>query len=90
MSLQEVFGAHAQMNKLYYMIMMTVNPDYRGRGIASQLVECCFEVCELLVKSFLRIKYFQLAKLAKCDGALVVATSPFTMKIFEKRMTEFK
>lgn len=65
---QEVFEAETGLQKIYYMMMMTVDPGYRGRGIASQLITCCFEV----------------GKLNDCDSAFVVATNPFTARIFRK------
>lgn len=39
---QELFEAETGLQKIYYMMMMTVDPGYRGRGIASQLITCCF------------------------------------------------
>ena len=41
---QELFEAEAGLQKIYYMMMMTVDPTYRGKGIASKLITCCFEV----------------------------------------------
>ena len=43
-SAQELFEAEPGFQKVYYMMMMTVEPGYRGRGIASQLITSCFEV----------------------------------------------
>jgi len=71
---EDLFEVFPDYYKIYYMLMMTVNPDYRGRGIASKLIDCCFEV----------------AKMAGCDSAYVVATSPYTARIFQKQMTEFR
>jgi len=72
---QELFEAEASLQKIYYMMMMTVDPGYRGRGIASQLITCCFEV----------------GKMNDCDSAFVIATNPFTAKIFRKhQMTNLK
>jgi len=65
---QELFEAETELQKIYYMMMMTVDPAYRGKGIASQLITCCFEV----------------GKLNNCDSAFVVATNPFTARIFRK------
>ena len=41
---QEVFEENSKFTNLYYMVLMTVNPEYRGRGIATSLVKSCFEV----------------------------------------------
>jgi len=71
----ELFEAETELKKIYYMMMMTVDPGYRGKGIASQLITCCFEV----------------GKLNDCDSAFVVATNPFTARIFRKhKMTNLK
>ena len=43
-TLQDLFEAQPELKKIYYMMMMTVDPGYRGRGIASQLITSCFEV----------------------------------------------
>ena len=43
-TIQDLFEAHTKLQKVYYMMMMTVDPGYRGRGIASQLITSCFEV----------------------------------------------
>jgi len=72
---EEVFEENSNFTNLYYMVLMTVNPEYRGRGIATSLVKSCFEVAEL----------------AGCDSAFVTATSPYTAKIFRKLdMTQFR
>ena len=43
-SAEELFHKEGDLNRIYYMMMMTVDPTYRGRGIASSLITCCFEV----------------------------------------------
>jgi len=68
-SVQEVMELNPEINKLYYMIMMAVEQDYRGRGIAGNLIS----------------KSLEIAKVAGCGGAYVTATSVFTRKIFNKR-----
>ena len=40
----ELFEKEKSLEKIYYMMMMTVDPTYRGKGIASKLITCCFEV----------------------------------------------
>jgi len=67
-SAEELFLKEGNLNRIYYMMMMTVDPTYRGRGIASKLITCCFEV----------------GRLNDCDSAFVVATNPITAKIFRK------
>ena len=32
------------LKKIFSMLLMTVDPDYRGRGIASNLITCSLEV----------------------------------------------
>jgi len=72
---KEIFEQNSHFTNLYYMVLMTVNPEYRGRGIATSLVESCFEVAQML----------------GCDSAFVTATSPYTAKIFRKLdMTQFR
>lgn len=74
-SAEELFEKEENLKKIYYMMMMTVDPTYRGKGIASKLITCCFEV----------------GKLNDCDSAFVVATNPITAKIFRKHeMTNMK
>lgn len=41
---QELFETENDLQKIYYMMMMTVDSSYRGRGIASQMITSCFEV----------------------------------------------
>jgi len=65
---QELFETENDLQKIYYMMMMTVDSSYRGRGIASQMITSCFEV----------------GKLNDCDSAFVVATNPYTARIFRK------
>merc|ERR1711936_1328262 len=69
-SAEELFNKETSLEKPYYMMMMTVDPTYRGKGIASKLITCCFEV----------------GKLNNCDSAFVVATNPITAKIFRKHL----
>jgi len=74
-SAEELFEKEKSLEKIYYMMMMTVDPTYRGKGIASKLITCCFEV----------------GKLNDCDSAFVVATNPITAKIFRKhQMTNLR
>ena len=63
------------INRVYYMAMMTVEQDYREKGIAGHLIS----------------KSLEISKEAECGGAFVSATSIFTRKIFNKRgFDEFK
>ena len=72
---QEMLDIYQDINRIYYMIMMAVDGDYRGRGIAGNLIT----------------KSMEIAKLAGCEGAYVTATSGITRKIFDKRgMQEVK
>ena len=50
------------------MVAMATHPDYRGKGIAKELVKQAFIV----------------AKKAECNGIKVLATSDYTRKIFHK------
>jgi len=57
------------------MIMMGVDEEYRGRKIATNLIQMCFKI----------------ARLAGCDAAYVTATNKFTRKIFNNQgMEEFR
>ena len=58
-SAQELFEAQTELQKIYYMMMMTVDPGYRGKGIASQLITCCFEVTVVsaVVCGYLRFQW---------------------------------
>ena len=67
-----MLDTHPTLNKIYYMIMMGVQEDYRGRGIAGKLIN----------------KSFDVARLAGCDGAYVTATNGFTRRIFNKKGME--
>ena len=55
-SAEELFNKEKSLEKLYYMMMMTVDPSYRGKGIASKLVTCCFEV-SILRETFLYLTF---------------------------------
>ena len=52
-SAEELFNKEKSLEKLYYMMMMTVDQSYRGKGIASKLVTCCFEVSTERGETFL-------------------------------------
>ena len=64
----DIFEAHPDVRKIYEMFAMATHPEYRGRGIAGQLVEQALKV----------------AKKADCDAVAVIATSDFTSRIFRK------
>ena len=82
-SAEELFNKEKSLEKLYYMMMMTVDPNYRGKGIASKLITCCFEV-KTSESRLYQIMRTQVGKLNNCDSAFVVATNPITAKIFRK------
>eukprot|EP00092_Neocalanus_flemingeri_P011401 GFUD01012284.1.p1 GENE.GFUD01012284.1~~GFUD01012284.1.p1 ORF type:complete len:233 (+),score=62.65 GFUD01012284.1:214-912(+) len=69
---EEMLDTHPTLNRIYYMTMMGVEEEYRGRGIAGNLLT----------------KSLDLARLARCDGAYVTATSGITRRIFAKRGME--
>ena len=52
------------------MIMMGVDEEYRGRKIATNLIQMCFKI----------------ARLAGCDATYVTATNKFTRKIFNNQV----
>ena len=56
------------MNSIYYMVIMGVKKDYRGRGIAGNMARKSLEV----------------AKTVGCEGAYVTATNGVARKIFNK------
>ena len=64
-----MLDTHPDINRIYYMVMMGVEEEYRGRGIAGNLIT----------------KSLEIARLAGCGGAYVTATSGLTRKIFDKR-----
>lgn len=66
---QTMLDIHTDISRIYYMIMMGVHEDYRGKGIAGNLIT----------------KSLKIAKQVGCEGAYVTATSGLTRKIFNKR-----
>ena len=64
----DIFETHPDKKQMYDMFALSVLPEYRGRGIATKLVQEAFKV----------------AKKAGCDCAVVLATNDFTRKIFGK------
>ena len=55
----EVFEANPDFEKFYDMRILGCHPDYRGRGIASQLIRQSLQVLELLfpIKEYLGTTY---------------------------------
>ena len=64
----DIFSQNATVKKLYKFDALATHPDYRGRGLATKLVNQAFIV----------------AKKSQCDGAIVLATNDYTRKIFNK------
>ena len=64
----DIFEKHPDRVQMYDMFALSTLPEYRGRGIATKLVQEAFKV----------------AKKAGCDCAVVLATNDLTREIFAK------
>ena len=64
----DIFAQNTTVTKIYKFDALATHPDYRGRGLATKLVNQALVV----------------AKKAQCDGATVLATNDYTRKIFDK------
>ena len=64
----DLFAKYQDLHKLFDMFAMAVHPEFRGRGLASKMVNQAFIV----------------ARKAGCHGASAVATSDYSRKIFNK------
>ena len=64
----DVFQRYPEVTKIYDMFALATLPNYRGRGLATNLVQQA-----LLV-----------AKKADCNGVTVLASSDYTRRIFNK------
>jgi len=64
----DIFRQRPDVTKIYDMFALATLPNYRGKGLATQLVQQA-----LLV-----------AKKAQCNGVTVLASSDYTRRIFNK------
>ena len=64
----DVFTANPDVTKIYDMFALATLPDYRGRGLATKMVQQALKV----------------AQKAKCNGVTVLASSDYSRRIFDK------
>lgn len=69
----DIFAAHPEDDKYYDMFALGTHSDYRGRGLAKNMVNESLKV----------------ARLAECSAAIVMATNDITRKIADKLGMEF-
>ncbi len=83
----DVFKQYPQVDKIFFFHALGVDPEYRKRGIARNLVLHGIKVGNWNWKKIrfdllLFILIFQLAESLECQFLSVMATSPHTRRIF--------
>jgi len=81
----DVMAKRPNVNKVYEMFSLCVDPKHRGRGIATNLVKEALEVNVCIACSpFLFIIALKVAQKANCDAAITAATALGSKKVFQK------